>query len=79
MKKIEGGGVIKSYFFTSLNLSLVLFIRYLICDIRKGIFVAYTNNEESDQPVNPLYTDIRYNDEIRYNDNLNITKHSLER
>ena len=24
--------------------------------------------------VNPLYTDTRYNDKIRYNDNLNVTK-----
>ena len=29
--------------------------------------------------VNPLYTDIRYNDKIRYNDNLNVTKPSLRR
>ena len=29
--------------------------------------------------VNPLYTDARYNDKIRYNDNLNVTKHSLKR
>ena len=29
--------------------------------------------------VNPLYTDTRYNDKIRYNDNLNVTKPSLKR
>ena len=29
--------------------------------------------------VNPLYTDTRYNDKIRYNDNLNVMKHSLRR
>ena len=29
--------------------------------------------------VNPLYTDTRYNDKIHYNDNLNVTKHSLKR
>ena len=31
--------------------------------------------------VNPLYTDTRYNDKIRYtgNENLNVTKHSLRR
>ena len=28
--------------------------------------------------VNPLYTDIRYNDKIHYNDNLNVTKSSLK-
>ena len=29
--------------------------------------------------VNHLYTDTRYNDKIRYNNNLNVTKHSLKR
>ena len=29
--------------------------------------------------VNPLYTDTRYNDKIRYNDNLNATKPSPKR
>ena len=29
--------------------------------------------------VNPLYTDTRYNDKIRYNDNLNVTKPSMKR
>ena len=29
--------------------------------------------------VNPLYTDTQYNDKICYNDNLNVTKHSLKR
>ena len=29
--------------------------------------------------VNPLYTDSRYNNKIRYIDNLNVTKHSLKR
>ena len=29
--------------------------------------------------VNLLYTDTRYNDKIRYNDNLNVTKHSLKK
>ena len=29
--------------------------------------------------VNPLYTDVRYNDKIRYNDNLKVTKPSLKR
>ena len=29
--------------------------------------------------VNPLYTDTRYTDKIRYNDNLNVTKHLLKR
>ena len=29
--------------------------------------------------VNPFYTDTRYNDKIRYNDNLNVTKPSLKR
>ena len=28
--------------------------------------------------VNPLYNDTRYNDKIRYNDNLNVMKPSLE-
>ena len=28
---------------------------------------------------NSLYTDIRYNDKIRYNDNLTVTKPSLKR
>ena len=28
---------------------------------------------------NPLYTDIRYNDKIRYNDNLTVMKPSLKR
>ena len=28
---------------------------------------------------NPLYIDTRYNDKIRYNDNLTVTKLSLER
>ena len=28
---------------------------------------------------NPLYTDTRYNDKIRYNDNLTVTKPSLKR
>ena len=28
---------------------------------------------------NPLYADIRYNDKIRYNDNLTVTKPSLKR
>ena len=28
---------------------------------------------------NPLYTNTRYNDKIRYNDNLNVTKPSLKR
>ena len=27
----------------------------------------------------PLYTDTRYNDKIRYNDNLNVTKPQLKR
>ena len=29
--------------------------------------------------VNPLYTDTGYNDKFRYNDNLNVTKHSVKR
>ena len=29
--------------------------------------------------VSPLYTDTRYNDKIRYNNNLNATKPSLKR
>ena len=29
--------------------------------------------------VNTLYTNTYYNNKIRYNDNLNITKHSLKR
>ena len=29
--------------------------------------------------VNPLYTETRYNDKIRYNDNFDVTKHSLKR
>ena len=29
--------------------------------------------------VNPLYTDTRYNDKIRYNENLNVTKPSLKK
>ena len=37
---------------------------------KKGILV-YT--------VNPLYIDTRYNDKIRYNDNLNVTKPALKR
>ena len=28
---------------------------------------------------NPLYTDTRYNDKIRYNDNLTVTKPSLQK
>ena len=28
---------------------------------------------------NPLYTDTRYNDKIRYTDNLNLMKPSLKR
>ena len=28
---------------------------------------------------NPLYTDTRFNDKIRYNDNLTVTKPSLKR
>ena len=28
---------------------------------------------------NPLYIDTRYNDKIRYNDNLTVTKPSLKR
>ena len=28
---------------------------------------------------NPLYTDTRYNDKVRYNDNLTVTKPSLNR
>ena len=28
---------------------------------------------------NPLYTDTRYNDKIRYNNNLTVTKLSLKR
>ena len=29
--------------------------------------------------VNPLNADTRYNDKIRYNDNLNVKKYSLKR
>ena len=29
--------------------------------------------------VNPPYTDTRYNDKSRYNDNLNVTKPSVKR
>ena len=29
--------------------------------------------------INPHYTNTRYNDKIRHNDNLNITKPSLNR
>ena len=29
--------------------------------------------------VNPLYTDTRYNDKIRYNDNLSVTKPLLKK
>ena len=29
--------------------------------------------------VNPLYTDTRYNDKFRYNDNLNVTKPLLKK
>ena len=36
-------------------------------------------NTEIDNTDNPLYTDIRYNDKIRYNDNLTVTKSSLKR
>ena len=36
--------------------------------------LLYTGNT-----VNPLYTDTRYNDKIRYNDNLNVTKPSRKR
>ena len=35
--------------------------------------------QKSDDTVNPLYTDTRYNDQIRYNDNLNVTKPLLKR
>ena len=28
---------------------------------------------------NPFYTDTRYNDKIRYNDNLTVTKASVQR
>ena len=41
------------------------------------LFILQAN--ETCITVNPLYTDTRYNDKIIYNDNLNITNHSLKR
>ena len=38
----------------------------------------YVSHPKTDTD-NPLYTDTRYNDKIRYNDKLTITKPSLKR
>ena len=35
--------------------------------------------KQTPHKVNPLYTDTRYNDKIRYSDNMTITKPSLRR
>ena len=57
--------------------------------MRKRVF-EHADNKGPDQELhclpagsldtdNPLYTDTRYNDKIRYNDNLTVTKPSLKR
>ena len=38
------------------------------------LFIIYQENTD-----NPLYTDSQYNNKIRYNDNLTVTKPSLKR
>ena len=45
----------------------------------KRIPVSIIRSADYINTANPLYTDTRYNDQIRYNDNLNVTKPSLRR
>ena len=51
----------------------------LNCLLRPVCPNTYGKYGKKDIIVNPLYTDTRYNDKIRYNDNLNATKPSLKR
>ena len=37
----------------------------------KAVYILISRHIATD---NPLYTDTRYNDKIRYNDNFNVTK-----
>ena len=41
--------------------------------------IGLTKVHHSQNTDNPLYTDTRYNDNIRYNDKLTVTKTSLKR
>ena len=56
----------------NLPLSYVIYYgaNFITCDKYKG----YLENTD-----NPLYTDTRYNDKIRYNENLTVMKPSFKR
>ena len=58
------------WYFELLYSGMAFFRIYFICYIYKSL----TYNT-----VNPLYTDTRHNDKVRYNDNLNVTKPLLKR
>ena len=48
---------------------------YFTFDGLENLVTPYAN----DGTVNTLYTDTRYNEKLRYNDNLNATRPSLKR
>ena len=58
----------------------VLFVACVLSDLPLGVIgVIVTTLDIFYTTDNPLYTDTRYNDKIRYNNNLTVTKLSLKR
>ena len=57
----------------------LVFICWLINRFVCNLIICVGLNDFDNITDNPLYTDTRYNDRIRYNDNLNVMKQSLKR
>ena len=75
-------------------IELITYVKYIYCDVFAAIVTGdlrinykiyiWTKNKGSTHwsgpsTDNPLYTDMRYNDKIRYNDKLIVKKPSLKR
>ena len=59
------------YLIIDLHFFLQFFVPSNMYSLQLRIQIGITDN--------PLYTDTRYNDKIRYNDNLTVTQTSLKR
>ena len=46
----------------------------LVVSVTEKLYELMLIVSQSDYTYNPLYTDTQYNDKIRYNDNLTVTK-----